>query len=51
MNEKWTDFEKIIFKKIISIERRISRLEGKLLILSALAGGVVSAAVSLWPKK
>lgn len=42
MNEKWTDFEKFVFKELGSISKRLSRLEGKAITWGAIAGLIVS---------
>lgn len=45
MNEKWTDFEKHVFKELNSISRRLSKLEGRVVAYGTIAG-LVAAAVS-----
>ncbi len=44
MNEKWSDFEKHVFKSLSGIEKRLSHLEGKVLAWGAIAG-VLGAAL------
>lgn len=55
MNEKWTDFEKFVFKELNSISRRISKLEGKGMVWGAIAGAIMASigeviAKGIWPK-
>lgn len=38
MNERWTDFERFVFKELGSISKRLSKLEGRANAWGALAG-------------
>lgn len=35
MNERWTDFEKFVFKKLNSIESRLTRVEIRTAVIAA----------------
>lgn len=44
MNEKWTDFEKFVFRKLNRIEARLTRVE----IRSAVIGAVAALLVRMF---
>lgn len=41
MKDSWTDFEKWTFETLTSIDRRLSKLEGKVIATAAIVASIV----------
>lgn len=49
MNEKWTDFEKHVFRALERIETRLTRVEVRAAGFGVLGAVLVAAVKALWP--